>query len=165
MTKQTYDTTSDAAALAEDLRGAIGQFVRAVRSQAGTPTTAQGETLAYLERNGSVSIATIAENRGVKHQSMRLVIATLEEAGLVTRYPDPQDGRGVLIALTALGRAEIAEERARRSHWLANAMLHALSTDEMTSLRAAIPLLRKLSDTCGTLVSTDCGEHAPASLR
>ena len=56
----------------------VGQFVRAVRARAGTPSDAQGETLAFLERAGPVSIAALADGRGVKHQSMRLVTARLE---------------------------------------------------------------------------------------
>jgi DNA-binding MarR family transcriptional regulator len=34
-------------------------------------------------------------------------IDRLKEAGLVSRRPDPQDKRGVLVSLTATGRARV----------------------------------------------------------
>jgi DNA-binding MarR family transcriptional regulator len=64
----------------------------------------------------------------------------LEEAGLVTREPDPSDRRGTLIALTDAGRARI--DAVTDAH-LANEaeLLAALSPDERDQLAA---LLRKL---------------------
>lgn len=132
-------------ALAENLRDTIGKFVRAVRSQAGTPTTAQGETLAFLERNGPASIATLAENRGVKHQSMRLVIAKLEENSLITQTPDPKDGRSQLITLTRKGQAENATARKARTLWLSEVLSTRMSARERTLLGEALPILQKIT--------------------
>jgi DNA-binding MarR family transcriptional regulator len=133
-------------ALAENLRDTIGKFVRAVRKQAGTPSTAQGETLAFLERDGPVSIATLAESRGVKHQSMRLVIAKLQESGLVMLLPDPNDGRSYLVTLTKAGMAENAAVRAARTRWLTGVLSTAMSAHERAILREALPLLQKITD-------------------
>ncbi|MFZ6730874.1 MarR family winged helix-turn-helix transcriptional regulator [Undibacterium sp. Ji42W] len=135
----------DVQVLAENLRDTIGKFVRAVRSQAGTPTTAQGESLAFLERNGPVSIAAMAVNRGVKHQSMRLVIAKLEENKLITLTPDPKDGRSHLVTLTKEGRTENARARAARTVWLTEVLSSNMSASERTLLREALPILQKIS--------------------
>jgi len=64
----------------------------------------------------------------------------LEQAGLVTREPDPDDRRGTLIALTEEGRALI--DRLTEAH-LANEarLLEALTANERDELAA---LLRKL---------------------
>ncbi|MBA5636494.1 MarR family transcriptional regulator [Duganella sp. LX20W] len=136
----------DVQLLAENMRDTIGNFVRAVRRHAGTPSTAQGETLAFLERSGPVSIAAVAENRGVKHQSMRLVIAKLEESGLVALQQDPQDGRGYLVTLTKAGLAETASARAARTQWLSSVLATTMTPDERAILQQALPILQKITN-------------------
>ncbi len=139
------DEQGDVQALAEDLRDTIGKFVRAVRSQAGTPTTAQGETLAFLERSGPVSIAALAESRGVKHQSMRRVIARLEESGLIALAPDPKDGRSYRVKLTKEGRAETAAARAARTRWLAQVLATTMNARERAILSRSMPILKRIA--------------------
>lgn len=67
-------------------------------------------------------------------------VAALERAGLVKRLPDPDDGRGLLVQLTADGLRLV--DRVAPEH-LANErrLLAALSTDEQRSLAGS---LRKL---------------------
>lgn len=143
---QSPSRPSDVEALAEELRGVVGQFVRAVRARAGTPSDAQGETLAFLERAGPVSIAALADGRGVKHQSMRLVTARLEAEGLIELLEDPQDRRGYLVRLTKKGAAANAAARKARAQWIAAALAATLEPGEMATLKAAVPLLRKIVD-------------------
>lgn len=137
---------SDVESLAEDLRGVIGQFVRAVRAQAGTHSDAHGETLAFLERAGPVSIAALAEGRGVKHQSMRLLTARLQSEGLIELLADPQDRRGYLVHLTNKGAAENAAARKARAQWIADALAATMNPTEMDTLKAAVPLLQRIVD-------------------
>lgn len=137
--------TADTQALAESLRDAIGVLVRSVRAQADTPTTAQGETLAALERGGAVSIAALAKSRGVKHQSMRLVVAKLVDSGLLELVTDPDDGRSYLVTLTQKGRAATAAGRTARTQWLTDALTQAMSARELAVLRESIPLLLKIA--------------------
>lgn len=133
-------------ALAEDLRNVVGKFVRSVRSRTNTPTDAQGETLAFLERIGPASIAALAESRGVKHQSMRLVTAKLKEAGLIDLLPDPDDKRGYLVNVTKAGLAVTSTARKARTLWIAEALATTLSLREMQTLEDAIPLLKRIAD-------------------
>ncbi len=132
-------------ALADGLRDAIGVLVRSVRAQAETPTTAQGETLAALERGGAVSIAALAKSRGVKHQSMRLVVAKLVDSGFLELITDPDDGRSYLVTLTKKGRAATAASRTARTQWLTDALTETMSTRELAVLRESIPLLLKIA--------------------
>jgi DNA-binding MarR family transcriptional regulator len=132
--------------LADELREVIGRFVRSVRTQAGTPSDAHGETLAYLERAGPVSIAVLADARGVKHQSMRLVTTRLEAEGLIELLPDPKDKRGYRIHVTQAGLRETATDRTARAQWIAKALAEALDEDERDILRQAVPVLKKLVD-------------------
>lgn len=143
---KTRLTSSDVDSLAEDLRRVIGHFVRAVRAQAGTPSEAHGETLAFLERAGPVSIATLAEGRGVKHQSMRLVTSRLASDGLIELLSDPNDRRGYLVNITKKGVAENAAARRARAKWIAQALSTTMTSSDIDHLKAAVPLLQKIVD-------------------
>lgn len=130
--------------LAETLRRVIGDLVRLVREEAGTPSSAQSETLGLLGRHGAQSMARLATARGVRHQSMRLVVAQMEAEGLVHRAPDPADARGQLVTITAAGQDRLQAGRAARSQWIA-ARLAQLSPPDRAALAAAMPALQALS--------------------
>ena len=136
----------DVADLAEDLRSAVSAFVRSVRYDTDTPRSAGSDTLELLDRGGPANIAALAQVRNVKHQSMRLVTAQLEEEGLVERTPDPQDGRSVLFAVTARGREQLRTARAARSAHIADLIAARLAPGERAELRAAIRLVARLAD-------------------
>ena len=143
--KPTLAEPTNVDMLAEALRETVGKFVRSVRAEAGTPTNAQSETLAYLERNGPVSIAVLADSRGVKHQSMRLVTSKLEETGLIAMEPDPKDGRSYLVTLTRQGRQENAQARMARTRWLAEALSQHTSAQEREVLQDALRVLQRIT--------------------
>jgi DNA-binding MarR family transcriptional regulator len=78
-------------------------------------------------------------------------ISRLEDAGLVERVPDPDDGRSVLVSLTPRGRdlaGRLLEEHNRREA----AMLAPLTRHERTVVASS---LRKL------LLAT--GDRAPSA--
>jgi len=76
---------------------------------------------------------------------MAQTIADLEADGFVSRTPDPVDRRQVLIAITEAGLAALAEDRARREGWLAQAIATELTPDEQDVIMRAVPLLRRLA--------------------
>lgn len=139
------DPTAEALALGEELRRVVGTFVRSIRREADTPTSSQSETLGLLDRQGPMSVARLAAERKVKHQSMRLVVEQLEESGLVTRLPNPADGRSHLIALSDEGRAALDRSRAARQQQIAALIDARLSEADRQVLRAAIELIERLS--------------------
>lgn len=145
----TQHNEPDTTAMALRLRAAVGQFVRAVRSQSGTSTTAQSEVLALLAHDGPASVATLAASRGVKHQSMRLVVARLGELGLLALRPDPDDGRSQLVALTDQGRASVEADQAARAVYLAGLLAVRLSVPERAVLAEAIGLIERLGGGAG----------------
>ncbi|MEV7970775.1 MarR family transcriptional regulator [Sphaerisporangium sp. NPDC088356] len=51
-----------------------------------------------------VTASELASAEGVRHRSMTATVASLIALGLVERRPDPDDGRRLLIGLTAEGR-------------------------------------------------------------
>ncbi|MFS2017638.1 MarR family winged helix-turn-helix transcriptional regulator [Massilia sp. CT11-108] len=136
----------EVADLAEDLRSAVSAFVRSVRYDTDTPRSAGSDTLELLDRGGPANIAALAQVRNVKHQSMRLVTAQLEEDGLIERTPDPQDGRSVLFAVTAQGRERLRALRAARAAHIADIIAERLTPGECAELRAAVRLIGRLAD-------------------
>ena len=138
--KQEY-----AAALAEQLRLAIGRLVRHTRAEADELPRARAECLARLEAAGSQTIAQLAEHRGVRHQAMSRSIGELEQLGLVVREPAPADARAVFIRLTRAGSNALDRDRHARRDVLTRAILERLDDDERALLGRLPALLTKLS--------------------
>ncbi|MEV6127568.1 MarR family transcriptional regulator [Streptomyces violaceusniger] len=131
-------------ALAEDLRQAIGELVRAVRA-ADTMPSGEAAILGHLDRGGPQTTADLAPRRGVTHQSAAKSVKELLGAGLVRTEPHPSDGRKLLLDITDTGRARLQRERAQRATWLGAAISDALSPDEQRRLRDCVPLLTRLT--------------------
>lgn len=137
-------SAAEAEQLAESLREVVSRFVRSVREHSGTQSNAQNETLAVLERTGPISIAMLAERRGVTHQTMRLIVMKLVEQGLLTLETDAEDRRAYLVHVSASGRKQIAQQRSARAKWLAAQLLDKTSEEERTLLKAAVLAIDKL---------------------
>jgi DNA-binding MarR family transcriptional regulator len=142
---QESEVEREALALAEALRQAVGEFVRFVRKDVGTPTTARSETLGLLDRDGAMSIANLAQARNVKHQSMRLVVAQLECENLIDRRPNPDDARAQLIGITKAGQRLLMEHRDMRARMIGSLLEHKLSMEDREILRSAVKILQRLS--------------------
>lgn len=100
--------------------------------------------LSALERNQAMTPGELAEYEKVQPPSMTRVIAVLEERSLVQRTAHPTDRRQVILTVTAEGRALVHRVRRRKEAWLAQ-RLDELSDAEVEVLRAATPILEKLS--------------------
>ena len=140
MVSRTLDLTRSAS----ELRIVLGQLVRRLRAE-HTFSISQGVVLARLDREGPQTTSALAAVERVRPQSMAQTVAELQSAGLVSRTPDPTDGRRVLIGLTAGGRDALAADRRRREGWLAEAMAAELTPEEQETLIRAVPLLRRLT--------------------
>lgn len=133
------------AALAEDLRHAVGSFVREVRRNTTGGSTAQDETLALLDGCGPMNVAALAHARGVAHQTMRLVVAQLEARGLVRSSADVADRRSRLFSISAAGQRELERARQMRAAGIAAMIETSLSEDERASLRDLIAVLNRMT--------------------
>jgi DNA-binding MarR family transcriptional regulator len=76
---------------------------------------------------------------------MAATLAALEERGLVSRRPDPGDGRRAVMTVTDAGRAVIADRRSVSVRRLA-AAIEAFTPDERQRLGEALPLLDRLAE-------------------
>ncbi|MGN6328778.1 MAG: MarR family winged helix-turn-helix transcriptional regulator [Rhodanobacter sp.] len=151
MTSQKTESrpSSDAMALAEELRRSIGTFVRAIRQKTATGRSAPSETLGLLEREGAMSVAALAQRRSVTHQSMRVVVAQLMATGMVDRNPDPGDGRSWLVSLSDAGRAQLLRDRDVRAARIGQLLDATLTAAEQKRLRASVELLDRISAAAG----------------
>ena len=139
------------AGLATAMRISITRLARRLRVErlglGGTETVLsdiQLAALAALERHDSMTPGELAEHEKVQPPSMTRVIAVLEERGLVRREPHATDRRQVILTVTADGRDLVEQVRLRREAWLAQ-RLQDLTPDQREILRAAAPILEKIS--------------------
>jgi DNA-binding MarR family transcriptional regulator len=100
--------------------------------------------LATLERHGTMTPGGLAEHEKVQPPSMTRVIAALEDRSLVMRAPHATDRRQVMLTVTGEGRELVQQSRRLREAWLAQ-RLRELSPADRATLRAAAPILEKLS--------------------
>jgi DNA-binding MarR family transcriptional regulator len=134
----------DSVELAADLRVSLGQITRRIRAEVSFPLS-QAMVLGRLRREGPQSISDLAAGARMRPQSMAEAVSELEAAGLVRRYPDPDDRRRRFVALTDSGRTAVDEDRAHRDTWLAQ-ILASLSESERAVLREAAPVLKRIAE-------------------
>lgn len=137
-------TENETQQLAEELRKMVSYLVRNVRVSTATVRTSQYETLDLLDSHDALSIADLARLRGVKHQSMRLVINELEAQDLVLRQKSAQDARAQVIVLSDQARAALAAARQQRADWLAARINQTLDQQDRDDLQKGLAALRKL---------------------
>ncbi|MCX7888121.1 MAG: MarR family transcriptional regulator [Rhodobacteraceae bacterium] len=63
--------------------------------------------LGNLDTEGT-RLGALARKMGVTRQAVAQLAQEVERAGFVTRKPDPEDGRGVIVAFTAEGRRALS---------------------------------------------------------
>jgi DNA-binding MarR family transcriptional regulator len=102
--------------------------------------------LGRLDRDGPRTTSQLAGSERVRPQSMATTVADLVSAGLVSRRPDPGDGRQVLLELTDEGRTVLERERRARTSWLAAAIAADLDEADRAVLGEALSLIRRLLD-------------------
>jgi DNA-binding MarR family transcriptional regulator len=133
-------------AIAQELRETLGRLVRRLRAEPGQLPVAQGTVLARLDRQGPASTSDLAAAERMRPQSMAQTVRELETAGLVSRRPDPDDGRRALVELTSDGLQRLRDARAQREGWLSQTLEREFSAAEQEALRDALALLRRLAD-------------------
>ena len=134
---------ANAAHVASELRVVVGQLVRRLRAEHRFPLS-HGAVLGRLDREGARSVSDLAAAERVRPQSMAHTVSDLEADGLVTRRPDPLDGRRAMVELTDEGRTALEADRRRRDGWLAGEIAERLSSQDQRVLREAVEILRRL---------------------
>jgi DNA-binding MarR family transcriptional regulator len=122
-------------------------------SPAGDLSLTSAGTLATLNRVGPYRLSELAAAERVSQPSMTALIARLERRGLVSRYPDPGDGRVVNVAITDAGRHVLTERSQARATLLAG-VLDRLPEPERDALLAATAGLARLTEQREALATT-----------
>jgi DNA-binding MarR family transcriptional regulator len=137
------------AGLASSLRVSVARLNRRLRTERGDsdPQVSVGgiAVLALLYRDGDRTIGQLAAAERVQPPSMTRTVTCLERDGLVERLQNPDDGRQVVIRLSPPGHDALMADRRRRDAWLNN-RLRELTADDRAVLRAAAPILERLSN-------------------
>jgi len=143
------ETRSDPG-LASALRISVSRLARRLRAERRSEglepdlSDTQLAALAALERHSAMTPGELADHEKVQPPSMTRVITVLEERGLVMRAPHATDRRQVVLTVTDYGRQVVQQSRKLREAWLAK-RLRELTPQERSALRAAAPVLEKLS--------------------
>lgn len=136
---------SDTRALAGDLALAVVRLTRHLRGRRtySRVSLTQMSAMATLSQEGAMTPGALAARERVQPPSMTRVIASLHDLGLVDRTPHPTDGRQIIVALTAAGRALLADEEEAREVWLTE-RLDTLDPGSLATLREAVGILTAL---------------------
>ena len=132
---------------AGELRALLGRLSRRLRqiSAVGELTLSQASVLSLLEREGPATPGILAAKERISPQSVGTILVSLEALGLLSRTPDPTDGRRLVIALTEAGRQIIHGARREKEEQLAQALANNFAHEEQRVLMAALPLLERLA--------------------
>lgn len=129
---------ADPTDLASRLRVSVWRLARRMRqaSDVGiTPT--MHAALSSVENHGPMTAGQLAAHEQVTKATMTRTIAVLLERGLITRTPDPLDGRVTWLQVTSAGSKLLQRARLRTDEYLASRVLALPSADRATLERAA----------------------------
>jgi DNA-binding MarR family transcriptional regulator len=76
-------------------------------------TTTQALALVTLADEGPLRLGTLADRIATTDATASRTVDALEAAEFVRRAPDPVDGRGITVEVTAAGRREVRRRRER----------------------------------------------------
>ncbi len=105
----------------------------------------QLSALATVFKEGPMTPGALAARERVRPPSMTRVIASLVDLGFVDRSAHPDDGRQVLVSVSAAGVDLIEAERRASREWLTQ-RLAALTAAERATLLAAADLMLAIVD-------------------
>jgi DNA-binding MarR family transcriptional regulator len=138
MTGTTRTSTEELTEHAARLRLAINRMARRLRQQAQADLgPASIAALATIERSGPLTPSEIARIEGIQRPTATRLLARLTDEGLITRAPDPDDGRCSIVAITKDGRTALSRLRKRKTAYLAKEMRGLPAEDVDTLARAA----------------------------
>lgn len=142
----TATPAPDTTELAGQLRVVVARLARVLRQQdqSGMSPTLLA-ALTTIARVGPLTFGELAAHEQVAAPTITKAVQKLEAEGLVTRRPDPDDGRVCRVAITSAGRRRLDQNRRRRTAWLAT-RLGELTPDDVARLQSAVGVLEGLTN-------------------
>ncbi|MGZ8565484.1 MAG: MarR family winged helix-turn-helix transcriptional regulator [Actinomycetota bacterium] len=142
--------TREVEAVADRLHSAALHLLRRLRTEddvlgVSPPRLSALSVVVYA---GPIGIGALAAAEGVAAPTMSRLVDGLERDGLVTREPDPEDARGVLVRATAKGRRVLGTGRRQRLEALASG-LATLSKEELAAVTRGAELIERVTRESG----------------
>lgn len=130
--------------LRTDLRIACQRIARRARFE--TDGELAPHQVAVLGRVscGPATAGDLAVWEKVSAPTMSRTIASVVDAGWVTRSDDPADGRRIILTITDAGAQALAATRRTRDAWMSE-RLDQLSDEEIGLLEAALPVIERIA--------------------
>jgi DNA-binding MarR family transcriptional regulator len=129
-----------------DVLPVVSRLLRLLR-QTGTSdglSPVASAVVGRLSRNGAERLSDLARSQGASQPGMTQLVGRLERDGLVSRAPDPYDGRGVLVEITQRGREALDRLESDYSAVL-DALLGRLDEADRQAIGAALAALMRLA--------------------
>jgi DNA-binding MarR family transcriptional regulator len=130
--------------LASRLRLCVNRLHRLLRQESlDGLSPAQASTLGAVKRLGSPTLGELAAVEQVQPPSMTRIVATLTDAGMVTRVTDLADRRSARVRITPAGERSLERIRTLKNAFLAR-RLSELGPDEQVAASDLVELLEHL---------------------
>ena len=130
--------------LAGRLRIAVNRLQRRLRQESlGGLSPAQASALGSVSRHGSPTLGELAALEQVQPPTMTRIVASLAEAGMVTRVADADDRRSARARITPAGERALEEMRTRKNAFLLR-RLGDLGPDQQRNAAELVALLEHL---------------------
>jgi DNA-binding MarR family transcriptional regulator len=126
------------------LRVAVNRLQRRLRQESlGGLSPAQASALGSVNRVGSPTLGELAAVEQVQPPTMTRIVASLAEAGMVTRSADPRDRRSARVRITPAGEKALERMRTRKNAFLLR-RLADLEPEEQQHATELVSLLEHL---------------------
>jgi DNA-binding MarR family transcriptional regulator len=134
----------DVVELAGRLRLGVTRLARRLRQEAEPGITPSlWSALSSIDREGRLTVGELCALEQVQPPTMTRLVASLVDAGLVRREPDPSDRRIAWLSCTHEGARVLSRSRRRKEAFLVRRLRH-LEPDERELLERAAPILERL---------------------
>jgi DNA-binding MarR family transcriptional regulator len=137
-----------------DVEYELTRFVRRVRARSLRqipeihPSLDYGQFLfliAICDAPDGIRGSELAEGLGVHKSTASRAIAALEKLGLVSRVPDPDDGRAQLLVAEPEARAKLEAYR-KRSHQRFSAIISGWTDDDISTFARSLARLNDAAE-------------------
>ena len=126
------------------LRIAVNRLQRRLRQESlGGLSPAQASALGAVRRHGNPTLGELAAIEQVQPPTMTRIVASLTEAGMVTRAADPDDRRSARVRITTAGERALERIRTRKNAFLLR-RLGDLTAEEQQHAAELVKLLEHI---------------------
>jgi len=146
MVSKREAVSASALRISVDLRVVVSRLRRRLLEVTNSDglTPSQASALRRVGAGEAVTASALAIAERVRPQSIAVTLSTLEQMRLISRTPDPSDGRRQIIEVTDAGRERVEGARYASAEWLAARVQEEFTEEERQTILQATALLEQL---------------------